>query len=59
MLHSAIGERKVSNLLSTMNISSCSKATLKKREREMGQAVEDIARSSCADAAVRRKDLTK
>lgn len=35
--------------------------TLKKREREIGQAVEDIhvACSSCVDAAVREKDLRK
>lgn len=30
--------------------------TLKKREREIGQAVEDIACSSCVGAAVREKD---
>lgn len=59
MLHSGIGERKLSNLLSTLSIPPCSKTTLKKREREIGEALEDIARSSCADAAVREKDLTK
>lgn len=56
MLHSGTRERKVVNLLSTMNIPSCSKETLKKREREIGQAVEDIACSSCVDAAVREKE---
>lgn len=59
MLHSGIAERKVSNLLSTVSVPSCSKAKLKKREKEMSQAVEDIACSSCADAADRGKDLTK
>lgn len=59
MLHSGIGERKLSNLMSTFGIPPCSKTTLKKRERQKGQALEDIARSCCADAAVREKDLTK
>lgn len=60
MLHSGIEERKVSNLLSSVSVPSCSKAKLKKGEKEMSQAVEDIiACSSCADAADRGKDLTK
>ncbi|XP_062620759.1 uncharacterized protein LOC134282046 [Saccostrea cucullata] len=59
MLHSGIGERKVANLLSTLNIPPCSKTTLKKREREIGQAVEEIAHSSCSDAAVRERELTE
>lgn len=57
MLHSGIEERKMSNLLRILSIPPCSKTTLKKRERERGQAVEDIA--SCADAAVKEKDPTK
>lgn len=45
--------------MSTFGIPPCSKTTLKKRERKKGQALEDIARSSSADAAVREKDLAK
>ncbi|XP_061196584.1 uncharacterized protein LOC133204856 [Saccostrea echinata] len=37
----------------------CSKTTLKKREREIGQAVEEIAHSSGSDAAVRERELTE
>lgn len=59
MLHSGIGERKLSNLMSTFGIPPCSKTTLKKRERKKGQALEDIERSSSADAAVREQDLAK
>lgn len=59
MLHSGIEERKVSNLLSTVSIPPCSKAKLKKREKEMSQAVEDIACSSCADAELTEEKISQ
>ncbi|XP_062579761.1 uncharacterized protein LOC134241754 [Saccostrea cucullata] len=47
MLHAGIGEKKVSLLLSVLNIPPLSHTTLKCKEREAGKAVEDFARQSC------------
>ncbi|XP_061186837.1 uncharacterized protein LOC133194959 [Saccostrea echinata] len=47
MLHSGIGEKKVSMLLRVLNIPPLSHTALKSTEREAGKAVEDVARQSC------------
>lgn len=51
MLHADIGEKKVSMLLSVLNIRTLSHTTLKWTERKAGKAVEDVARHSCDSVA--------
>ncbi|XP_062607553.1 uncharacterized protein LOC134269372 [Saccostrea cucullata] len=51
MLHAGIGEKKLSMLLSVLNIPPLSKTSLKKSEREVGRAVEDVAKNSCKEFA--------
>ena len=46
-LHAGIGNAHPNNLLSTMNIPSMNHRLFKKREREIGNVVENIARESC------------
>ena len=46
-LHAGIGNIHLNNLLSTMNIPTINHRLFKKREREIRNAVENIARESC------------
>ena len=46
-LHAGIGNTHLNNLLSTMNIPTINHRLFKKREREIGNVVENIARESC------------
>ena len=46
-LHAGIGHTHLSNLLSTMNIPTMNMVLFKTREREIGKAVEEVARESC------------
>lgn len=46
-LHAGIGNTHLNNLLSTMNIPTMNHRLFKKREREIGNVVENIARESC------------
>lgn len=47
MLHAGLGATHVNTLLSSLNIPSVCKCTLKEREREIGPAIENIANQSC------------
>ncbi|XP_061174191.1 uncharacterized protein LOC133183249 [Saccostrea echinata] len=51
MLHAGIGEKKLSMLLSVLNIPPLSKTSLKTSERQVGRAVEDVAKKSCKEFA--------
>ena len=46
-LHAGIRNTHLNNLLSTMNIPTMNHRLFKKREREIGNVVENIARESC------------
>ena len=46
-LHASIGNTHLNNLLLTMNIPTMNYHLFKKREREIGNVVENIARESC------------
>lgn len=50
MLHAGVGPTHVNALLSSMNIPPIARNTLKRREREVGPAVEKVAKRSCTDA---------
>ena len=47
-LHAGIGHTHLSAMTSTLNIPSMNHVTFKTREREVGKAVERVARNSCA-----------
>ena len=49
-LHAGIGETHLSEIFSTMNIPTMSRACFKTREREVGQTVEMVAKESCKEA---------
>ena len=49
-LHAGIGQSHMNNILACMNIPTINSNTFKQREREVGQAVEAIARKSCEEA---------
>ena len=46
-LHAGMGNTHLNNLLSTMNIPTMNHCLFKRREREVGKAVEIVARESC------------
>ena len=46
-LHTGIGETHLNNFLGTLNIPSLNTVTFKNREREIGHAVESVAKQSC------------
>ncbi|XP_068745177.1 uncharacterized protein [Montipora capricornis] len=46
-LHAGIGQTHINNVLSTLNAPTLNSVTFKLREREVGKAVESIAKSSC------------
>ena len=54
-LHAGIGQTHINNLLSTLNAPTINSVTFKLREREVGKAVEGVAKSSCQDYLVIEK----
>ena len=48
-LHAGIGQTHINNLVSTLNAPTINSVTFKLREREVGKAVEGVAKSSCQD----------
>ena len=55
-LHTGIGETHPNNLLSTLYVPTINLVTFKSREREIGTAVEKVARKSCLEnMALERK----
>ena len=48
-LRAGIGQTHINNVLSTLNAQTLNCVTFKLREREVGKAVEGIAKSSCQD----------
>ena len=58
MIHAGIGARHVNAFLSTIEVPSISKVTLKRRERDVGPYFELTARKSCSRASQEEKKLT-
>lgn len=56
MIHTGIGHRQVTSFLSVMNIKSPHHDTVKAMEREVGQAIEKVARDSVSSALQVRID---
>ena len=50
-----IGETHLNSIFSTMNIPTMSRASFKKREREVGSIFESVAKKSCEDVAITEK----
>ena len=46
-LHIGIGQTHLNNLLTTLNVPSMSNVLFKRREREIGKEVENVAKKSC------------
>lgn len=55
ILFSGIWNAAVNKFLAALNLPSIDSKTLKKREREVGTAVEEVAHSSCHDAIEHEK----
>ena len=51
MDHAGIGPTHVNNFLSNFNVPPVSDRTLRNREKELGQVVEQLAKESCQKAA--------
>jgi hypothetical protein len=47
MIHAGLGEAKVNDFLSSLNIPPISPTTLKKKERIAGKHVEGVAQETC------------
>lgn len=54
-MFSGIGDAAVNRFLAGFNLLSIDSKTLKKRDREVGTAVEEVAHSSCHDAIEHEK----
>ena len=50
MLNAGIGERHVNTLLAGMSVPGIHHKTLKRKEREAGEAIISVAKKSCVDA---------
>ena len=56
-LNAGIGETHLNTILTTMNIPNISRRTFKRREREVGLAVEQVAKKSCIEAVTQEKQM--
>lgn len=56
MLHAGIGPSHVNALLTSINIPSVGQNTFKAREREVGPAIEEVAKASCEEAMEAEKE---
>jgi hypothetical protein len=52
MLNSGLGETQVNHLLAALNIPRISPTTLKRREREVGNSIQELAQQSCSEALI-------
>lgn len=59
MLHAGIGQKKVSMLLTVLNIPSLCHKSLKRTGREVGQALEEVAKKSCDDVVAIEKESSR
>ena len=50
MLHAGIGETHINNLLAVINVPVIHHKTLKRREREAGQGIENLSKRSFSEA---------
>lgn len=57
MLHAGIGPCHVNALLTSINIPPVSQSTFKAREREVGPAIEEVAKTSCKEAMEVEKEF--
>lgn len=55
-LHAGIGQTHINNVLSTLNAPTLNSVTFKLREREVGKAVEGIAKRSCLNSLRMKKE---
>ncbi len=55
-LDAGIGETHLNTILTTMNIPPITCGTFKKREREVGLAVEKVAKRSCSEVLMKEKE---
>ena len=55
-LHAGIGQTHINNVLSTLNVPTLNSVNFKLREREVGKAVESIAKSSCQNCLTMEKN---
>lgn len=56
-LHSGQGCSHINKLFSTSNIPPINTKLFKRHEKEIGIAVEDVAKKSCAEAAIWERKL--
>lgn len=56
MLHAGMGPTHVNALLTSLNVPAVGANTIKAREREIGSAVEKIAKRSCTEALAAEKE---
>lgn len=56
MLHAGIGVTHVNALLTSINLPAMGQNTLKTREREVGPAIEAVARNSCLEGLQLEKE---
>ena len=57
MLNCGLGECQVNNLLSALNIPSISASSLKAREREVGEQIQEMAKDSCGKHLQEEADM--
>ena len=59
MLHAGIGVTHVNALLTSINLPAVGQNTLKAREREVGPAIEAVARNSCLEGLQLEKECRR
>uniref|UniRef100_A0ABD2WA73 Integrase catalytic domain-containing protein n=1 Tax=Trichogramma kaykai TaxID=54128 RepID=A0ABD2WA73_9HYME len=59
MLDTGTGTSQINSLLSTLDIPTVSKTTMKRHERIVGVAIEDVAKNSCVESILLEKKLAE
>lgn len=57
-LHTGLGHTHINKLMRTINVPTMSSTTFKRREREIGKVVENVAKETCKKAAAEERNLT-
>lgn len=58
MIDSGVGETHINKILTALDIDPVAHKTLKKYERKVGLAIEELAEESCFEAISLKKQLT-
>ena len=58
MIHAGMGATHVNNFLAGLNMPPVHSSTIRKKEKEIGKKIQEVAAESCKSVQIKEKDLS-